>query len=316
MQELISPKIVQQIPKPKQPELEPFPFKAEPVKGGTKRGGPPPPSPSKFVKGEFRGSDYESDYDSRIVPVWKGENRAYKPVRPVLTPSGRRPCSTAGRTPTPPTEFDLPPKLEGPSRPKFEPIAPAPTSRHSVKLDEILQSMDRSQTLIKPKAKHAEVPLKPGSPPEIAFAPAFPKAVETSNVMSFQESTETSRRVLNLQQTTRLISFGKDAKEDRSKIPLRRKLENDYDSELEGMRFRESPFRKVALRPTSVPVGISQSSHQQASTKSSFISTSRETDTLLQPGEPPEFGFAQIPVQAAASCKFADHSSVSYFLLI
>ncbi|XP_033210464.1 titin isoform X2 [Belonocnema kinseyi] len=31
----------------------------------------PPPSPSKFVKGEFRESDYESDFDNRISTHWK-----------------------------------------------------------------------------------------------------------------------------------------------------------------------------------------------------------------------------------------------------
>lgn len=53
----------------------------------------PSPSPSKFVKGEFRESDYESDYDGRISSVWKPrgtetDDRSFKPVKPTLTGSG------------------------------------------------------------------------------------------------------------------------------------------------------------------------------------------------------------------------------------
>lgn len=308
--ELISPSIVQQITTAPQ-EIEPFPFKAEPMQLQPRKVGPPPPSPSKFTKGDFRESDYESDYDSRIHSVWNAESKSFRSVRPILTPSSRHANSNIGRTPTPPTEFEIPPRIQGPSRPKFEPIAPAPTSsRQSVKLDQILQSVDNTQTLIKPKpvtpkAKHHEINLKPGSPPQIAFAPAYPKAVETSNIMSFQEATETSRRVVNLQQTTRLISFGKDTKDDKPKFPKSKFNESDYESDLEGMKLKDSSFRIVQNRPTSVPVGF-QSNFQHLGSKSSFISTSkqqsnRDNEIVLQPGEPPEFGFAQIPVKTATS---------------
>uniref|UniRef100_A0A336ML28 CSON001463 protein n=1 Tax=Culicoides sonorensis TaxID=179676 RepID=A0A336ML28_CULSO len=96
-------------------QLEPMPFKPEP--GRPKHAKvPPPPSPSKFIKGEFHESDYESD-----VSLHYPTRSQYKPVRPVLTPTaGGR--STLGRTPTPPTEFDRPPTFEGPPRPKFQPI--------------------------------------------------------------------------------------------------------------------------------------------------------------------------------------------------
>lgn len=252
--------------------------------------GPPPPSPSKFVKGEFRGSDYESDYDAKIQPIWNSEGQSYKPVRPVLTPSGRHTFPTTGRTPTPPTEFDVPPRMEGPSRPKFEPIAPAPTSSRGVKLDEIIHSVDGSQVLIKPKPmkQQPEVNLRPGSPPQMGYAPAYPKAVETSNVMSFREDTETSRRVVNMQQTTRMISFS-----DRQKKGFVKPVDSDYDSELESIR----PFKKV---------GTSKTSFQHSDSRSKFISAQqaiREPDIVLQPGEPPEFRYAQVPVETATSCK-------------
>uniref|UniRef100_A0A336MAK9 CSON008164 protein n=1 Tax=Culicoides sonorensis TaxID=179676 RepID=A0A336MAK9_CULSO len=110
----IAPPPIQAIQREMQ-QLEPMPFKPEP--GRPKHAKvPPPPSPSKFIKGEFHESDYESD-----VSLHYPTRSQYKPVRPVLTPTaGGR--STLGRTPTPPTEFDRPPTFEGPPRPKFQPI--------------------------------------------------------------------------------------------------------------------------------------------------------------------------------------------------
>lgn len=218
-------------------------FKPEPSR--PKRGKlPPPPSPSKFVKGEFRESDYESDYERRIPPVWNvsdAENVTYKPVKPVLTPSGRHSRSSTGvRTPTPPTEFDQPPQIEYPPRPKFEPIE----KPKAIKLDEILKPASKPQVVFKPKplpAKPApmmevivatpakpEFILKPGSPPEIAYAPGKTQyyhsvtstpysnatQTETSNIMHFNESTEKSHRVVSVQQTTRVIKFGESQKEE------------------------------------------------------------------------------------------------------
>nr|XP_012144065.1 PREDICTED: muscle M-line assembly protein unc-89 isoform X8 [Megachile rotundata] len=51
---------------------------------------PPSLSPSRFVKGEFRESDYESDYDGRIPPLWKprgyeSDDQTFRPVKPNLT---------------------------------------------------------------------------------------------------------------------------------------------------------------------------------------------------------------------------------------
>lgn len=221
-------------------------FKAESVT--PKRGKlPPPPSPSKFVKGEFRESDYESDYEGRIPPVWnpteQDSGQSYKPVRPVLTPSGRHSRSSTGvRTPTPPTEFDNPPHIECPPRPKFEPIE---KHKQTIKLDEILKSTPKQQIVFKPKplpakpapmmemiiakpARQQEFILKPGSPPEMAYAPSTTQyyhsitttpyqnatQTETSNIMHFKESTEKSHRVVNVQQTTRVIKFGESQKQE------------------------------------------------------------------------------------------------------
>nr|CAD7193646.1 unnamed protein product [Timema douglasi] len=199
--------------------LEPLPFKPEPTRSVPKRSlGPPPPSPSKFVRGEFRESDYESDYEGRIPALWRpldsdADGPSYKPVRPILTPGGSRQHSRASmevRTPTPPTEFDMkkPEKPQVIVKPKPKMVAPK-----SPPLELIIATPAVRKPFI----------LKPGSPPEWGSAPPpgttyhghskvsnFPNATqtETSKVMNFAESTEHSHRVVSVQQTTRVIKFG------------------------------------------------------------------------------------------------------------
>lgn len=250
----------------KQINLEPFPFKPDPPRPKTVKG-PPPPSPSKFIKGEFRESDYESDYEGRVQTVWSREDSGYKPVRPVLTPSGRHSQASRERTPTPPTEFDNPPSFVGPLRPKFEPID---KPKKTIKLDEIVKPIPK-QPIYKPKPVQvkpsppiteiivATPGLKPGSPPEIGFAAGPVKTqyyrsttsapyhnavqTETSNVMHFNEQTEHSKRTVSLQQTTKVIKFG----DQRSGGPSLTKpskfipgefRESDYESEVENTRIK------------------------------------------------------------------------------
>ncbi|KAJ9596374.1 hypothetical protein L9F63_012602, partial [Diploptera punctata] len=250
-------------------KLEPFPFKVEFTQSAPKRVvGPPPPSPSKFIKGDFRESDYESDYDGRIPVKWRpcdsdADEPSYKPVRPILTPGGSRIQSRAseGRTPTPPTEFDNPPQFGGPPRPKFQPI------EKPVKLDDVLKTPEKPQKVFKPTpvtpkrhspiemivatpaVKEPEIILKPGSPPELGYVPPptksspFPNAtqMETSKVMKFAESTEHSHRVVSVQQTTRVIKFG-----DKEKEPV-------AEPKLEPFPFKpgqERPRRKSGPPPT------------------------------------------------------------------
>lgn len=54
---------------------------------------PPCASPSKFAKGEFRESDYESDYDGRIPPLWKprsyeSDDQTFRSVKPTFAGPG------------------------------------------------------------------------------------------------------------------------------------------------------------------------------------------------------------------------------------
>ncbi|XP_031348623.1 titin isoform X3 [Photinus pyralis] len=323
--------------------LEPFPYKPDPPKPKQPKA-PPPPSPSKFVKGEFRESDYESDYEGRMSSVWGGGDRCYKPVRPVLTPSGRH-SQTGARSPTPPTEFDQPPHFSGPPRPKFEPIE-KPVA--ATKLSETLsQKSSISQVVHKPKpvtpksapgielivAKPA-VP-KPGTPPEIGFAPKttqyyrsttsapYQNAVqtETSNVMHFKESTETSHRTVSLEQTRKVITFGKDKKQrvpppaTPTKFVKGEMRESDYDSEIENTRIKSvwvpgegdndlPGYRKV----------VPPSKHFIKPVKNERIISPMEFDTQppvmnshsknvqpLKPGPPPQYSYSPATVTKIAS---------------
>lgn len=253
---------------------------------------PPPPSPSKFVKGEFRESDYESDYEGRIPPIWRvadsDSEPAYRPVRPLLTPSGRV-SQTSARTPTPPSEFDNPPQIIGPPRPKFEPIEkPKPT----VKFDDSRKHVAKP-VLFKPKPVSAKpetpiadiivatpaVPerpiiLEPGSPPEIGYAPGPKKTqyyrsttsapyhnavqTETSNIVHFNESTEHSHRTVSLQQTTKVIKFGDQSRKTEeyksTRVPPPPKPRKFVPGE-----FRESDYESevdsAKIRPKWAPSG-------------------------------------------------------------
>lgn len=197
----------------KEMELEPLPFKPDPPKIRTTIKVPPPPSPSKFIKGEFRESDYESDIEGRIAPVWRpydsDSEPSYKPVHPVLTPT--RGKSERARSATPPTAFDRPPQFNGPPRPKFEPIEKPKTT---VKLDHILQPKPQAP-VFKPTPVNAKRPTEP-IPKNVRYyqgiagAPIHTAnyATETSNTVHMKESTENSHRVLNYTQTRRVIPLG------------------------------------------------------------------------------------------------------------
>ncbi|XP_026815442.1 titin isoform X5 [Rhopalosiphum maidis] len=113
-------------------------------------------SPAKFVRGEFRESDYESDYECRIQPIWRpndseSEEPVYKPVRP---------------------GFKTPVKnVEG--------------SRHLQPVKSVAAPVEAFE-------------LKPGSPPEMGFAPS----PDVHRSVSFVES----ERNESVQRTTHFLS--------------------------------------------------------------------------------------------------------------
>lgn len=149
------------IPFEKFPELEPFPFKPDPDRPKPPRTGPPP-TPSRFIKGRFTDSDYESDFEAiRIPPKWKPsmsdtEEPRYRKVRaPQLVSMGR--SKSQEPEPLPPSKFDHPPQFQGPPRPE-------------VNFEEFRRKKDASQ--IKKMTKHFEQVRREVSPPKIK--PASP----------------------------------------------------------------------------------------------------------------------------------------------
>lgn len=62
--------------------LEPFPFKPDEPITQPRSKFPPPPSPSKFVKGKFRDSDYQSDLEGTIPTKWTPSGSVKSPLEP------------------------------------------------------------------------------------------------------------------------------------------------------------------------------------------------------------------------------------------
>lgn len=123
-------------------------------------------SPLRFTKGEFRESDYESDYECRIQPIWRpydseSEGPVYKPVRP---------------------SFKSPSKqMEPPSLQRYQ--SPMRTVTTPVQLKQIIEP---------------EFDLKPGSPPQMGFAPS----PDMHRSVSFVESEQNE----SIQRTTHFLS--------------------------------------------------------------------------------------------------------------
>lgn len=195
----------------------------------------PGPSPSKFVKGSFRESDYESDYDAKIQPMWRPSSaqsdKVYKPVTPNLSNQTPQKFTSQFKTPPPPSSFDTPVQFQGPpSRPKFEPIEKVQV--HETKKVEQKQrvfkptpvknnfnsfSENSSQQSNETKSYYYNSGPQPttyytavaGQPVHNAIAH------ETSNTVHMKESTETSHRVVNMTQTRRVISLDNSKKEEK-----------------------------------------------------------------------------------------------------
>jgi hypothetical protein len=105
--------------KEEEKQLEPFPYSADPQPYYHRpRSTVRVPTPTKFVPGEFRESDYDSEIDSvRIRPVWTpnpsyNEDPQYRRVRPPSSRSSSVPPSNRlyERVQTP-MEFDTAPVM-------------------------------------------------------------------------------------------------------------------------------------------------------------------------------------------------------------
>lgn len=199
----------------------------------------PPPSPSKFVKSEFRESDYESDYDARIQPTWRPSSvqsdKVYKPVTPNLSNQTPQNFSSQFRTPPPPPSvFETPLQFSGPpSRPKFEPIEkvqvqqtkkveqkqrvfkPTPVTPARNNFNQVTENSSQQSNESK-SYYYNSGPQSTTYYTAVAGQPVHNAiAHETSNTVHMKESTETSHRVVNMTQTRRVISLDGSKKEEK-----------------------------------------------------------------------------------------------------
>ncbi|XP_071560873.1 uncharacterized protein [Temnothorax nylanderi] len=265
------------------------------------------PGPSKLVKGDFRESDYESDYDGRTSSCRTGSSTKFS-----VADSGK-------------------------------PMEPSSPRKHTVVIP------------TKPKTV-----LLPGSPPEIAYAPPQPQqqfyeahtsmpftnamGTETKKTVRMDESTENARRIVTVEQTSRIIKFGDTNATPVQKqqtvnyyVPKPKKFvqgqfrESDYESDVDSSRIRpkwapadsdtEEPFYRRVQPPTgrsprslSAPVrqthivspmefdtgppttSLMQICKEDTDKKINFQkyqqhTTSGKNGNVLQPGAPPEYGF-------------------------
>lgn len=216
--------------------LEQMPYTAEPVQMRAKV--PPPPSPSRFVKGEFRGSDYESDYDGKVQQMWRASSvqsdRGYKSVNPNLTQSHQKYPSNDFQSPPPPSAFDQIPQYSGPPRPKFEPIEKPKQMQQQttkkvevnqqkvfkptpVKNNNVVENSSQSSNQSSNQSKSYYFTSGPQTTTYYTGVAGQPVhnaiAHETSNTMHMKESSEKSHRVVNITQTRRVISLDNSKEE-------------------------------------------------------------------------------------------------------
>ncbi|XP_030372939.1 uncharacterized protein LOC115622947 isoform X1 [Scaptodrosophila lebanonensis] len=244
----------------------------------------PVPAQRKTPAAEF--SDYSSEVDERFRSVSRANEsdtdiKGYRVVFPP-TPTPRTNVANGHKSPvvvvTPsPMEFEpTPPEPMGFARPKFEPIGKE--IRHEIKTEssssrqeqskqfKTMHQQQQQQPVYKPKPVAAKFIAatqqqqqqqpQPGTRPTmyynaVAGVPLHTAkvATETKNVMQMKESTETSQRVVNMQQTKRVIHFDNQQHEEHS---------NSYQLQnLEPFSYSpghsRTPSRQSHLPPPTTP---------------------------------------------------------------
>ncbi|XP_043070164.1 uncharacterized protein [Drosophila bipectinata] len=262
----------------------------------------PVPAQRKTPAAEF--SDYSSEIDERFRSVSRAnesdaEIKGYRVVFPP-TPTPRTNLAPANGHKSPvvvvtpsPMEFEpTPPEVGSYARPKFEPIG-GKEIRHEIRTETSSKQskfgQQQSQPVFKPKPVAAKfiaaTQQQNQQPPQATARPTMyynavagapmhlaKVATETKNVMQMHESTESSQRVVNMQQTKRVIHFDRPNQQDQtvlepfpyspaaSRTPSRQShlpppatptkfipgefRESDYESEVEGARIQPlwSPY--------------------------------------------------------------------------
>ncbi|XP_023246866.1 muscle M-line assembly protein unc-89-like [Copidosoma floridanum] len=307
-------KIVEKSPQPR--------YKPDPTKEMTQMS----KGSSRLTKGEFRESDYESDYDgNRISSNWKPQSSSQTLTESNLSSfkTMKSSFSRSGISTAAPSTFE-------------ETTKEAVTKRETAKEE-------------KPKPKSI---LLPGTPPEMAYAPPrqsfyegqnsipFHNAIgtETKKTVRMDESTENTRRIVTVEQTSRVIKFGENQmqheiqrytrpqdnqqqmKKNSFTIPTPTKFvqgqfrESDYESDADTNRIRakwapseseteepryrkvQPPRSKVTKSPVITMPSESETERSESERRYSFRDTTRSQQVIddheLKPGSPPEYAYA------------------------
>lgn len=258
------------VPAAVQPEPQPEPVVCEPV-----------PEPTPVQQNGFPAEQQASDAENTAInPVWQPTQAggAYKPVHPVFNPPQQH---ETGPAVAPPSVFDPIDKLPQPTA-VSEMARPQPISYSSQETTQQSFQQQKSssfqsyqqQTFVQQQQQQQQQhvsfpPVEPAGQPALYYTSVTAQpvhntiATETSNTLHMKEMTESSNRVVNMQQTQQVISLGH---QPRPAFTQRQGRESDYDSD--GGRIRpmwtpnpsdsdEPQFRSVrpnfASRSTSLP---------------------------------------------------------------
>ncbi|XP_038114693.1 titin isoform X5 [Culex quinquefasciatus] len=259
------------VPAAVQPEPQPEPVVCEPV-----------PEPAPVQQNGFSAEQHEIEAEKTTInPVWQPTQAgvAYKPVHPVFNPPQQH---ETGPTVAPPSVFDPIEKLPQPTA-VSEMARPQPIS-YSTQQTSSSQSFQQQksssfqsyqqQTFVQQQQQQEQQhvsfpPVEPAGQPALYYTSVTAQpvhntiATETSNTLHMKETTESSNRVVNMQQTQQVISLGH---QPRPAFVQKQGRDSDYDSD--GARIRpmwtpnpsdsdEPHFRSVrpnfASRSTSLP---------------------------------------------------------------
>lgn len=203
-------------------------------------------SPSKFSSTEFRESDYYSDFEEKRTSG--SDLHGFRSVKP---PTPGRTSTTFEdnyRSATPPSVFDRPPSNS------FSTITPTPASSTMPQLyrpTPMQASQFIESQLPKTTMYYRAVT---GSPMHLSKM-----ATESSNQMQINESSETSQRFVNMEQTRKTLHFDSQEQNQRSTMPFSFSTptptkfvpcdarESDYESEVDSAKIRPlwTPTRQL-----------------------------------------------------------------------
>lgn len=187
--------------------------------------------------------------------------------------SGKQQPATTEPSPTPPSVFDNPPTYSGPPRPEFKPLDRSSVtvkvtkdakqtekSQHIIQKPTPISPQPKFETIVATPAKPKSV-LLPGSPPVLGYVPPnnshqqfyegragvpFHNAVgtETKKTVRMDESTENTRRIVTVEQTSRVIKFGENSQDSRSNEHHGYTRQNSSNSQ-KGRRSVPTPTKFV-----------------------------------------------------------------------